>query len=129
VDPNVPSLGGELTLHPLINQSHSWLRSAFMLKTQGNCVTLWCFRAPNEFEGRLKTIQASKGWKDAFNDPYALFVIVLDELMSEVAQSVKNLSVVFGGLEFVPQHPPSYIKIEKANSLPESTLYSCNEAR
>jgi hypothetical protein len=85
----------------LSNQDHSWLRSAFMLKMEEKCVNLWCFRTPGTLEQRLDSITDSVIWEKAFEDPYTLLVLVLDELISEIHQSIQNLSTVFGAMEYV----------------------------
>ena len=72
-----------------------------MLKAEKNCVTLLCFCPPGNFEQRLQMIKNNKEWKNAFEDPYELFLIVLDELLMEMNETIKNLSKAFGGMEWV----------------------------
>jgi hypothetical protein len=93
------------------SQSHSdqsWIQGGFFLKwfplSQGDTnssVTLVCFGPSHSLVNRFLRLAAHDGWRDAVDDPYGLFVIVLNELFLNTSGILWRLSDVFRSFEMV----------------------------
>jgi hypothetical protein len=64
-------------------------------------MTLICFGASIALQQRFERLASNSAWTEAINDPYNLFVIILDELFLQVDGIVWSLSDVFRSVEEV----------------------------
>jgi hypothetical protein len=62
---------------------------------------LICFGAPPSLIQRFERLASHAKWRDALNDPYILFVIVLNDLFLQVDGILWGLSSGFRGMEYV----------------------------
>jgi hypothetical protein len=103
--------------------SFSWLRSAFFLRwdpirvpsesssrsqvsadpttTPSKRVTLICFGAPEDLIKRFEGLLQHSSWRRAVENPFDLWVIVLDEMFKQMDTQVRRLGEVFRRLEIV----------------------------
>jgi hypothetical protein len=92
---------------------YSWIRAGFFLKSeildatspqvqsQDSMVTLICFGASQELVQRLSKLSRNPAWKEAIEDPYVLYTIILDELYLQLDGMAWRLNEVFGSMEKV----------------------------
>lgn len=105
---------------PLSQDNWTWLRSAFFLKCgpyprkasvvggdgsgeecYSPCVTLICFGASSALRMRFEKLASRPDWKQCLGAPYALFVVVLDQIFLEMDDQAWRLAGVFRGIEHV----------------------------
>ena len=109
--------------NPQDQSNFSWLRSAFFLRwaylrkpsdssnpthdppnnatspiTQ---VTLICFGAPPLLIERFERLLQHHNWRQVMENPFSLWVVVMDELFKHMDDQVWNLGTVFRGIERV----------------------------
>jgi hypothetical protein len=84
----------------------TWVRSGYFLrwraKPNSNTeVTLICFEAASDLKQRFRHLKLPESCENALNDPWSLFVVVLDELFLQMSRTVWDVSHVFGDIEMV----------------------------
>ncbi|KAL2004631.1 hypothetical protein VTN00DRAFT_3367 [Thermoascus crustaceus] len=102
---------------PQSQSNFSWLRSAFYMRwgpmstkrpppTDGrtatshpNSVTLICFGAPHTLVERFQREAHHDTWKQVVDNPFQLWVVVLNELFKQMDAQVWNLADAFRGVE------------------------------
>jgi len=85
----------------------TWIRSGYFLRWTADLnsnvveVTLICFEASSSLKHRFRNLQLPASCKNAIDDPWSLFVVVLDELFLQMSETVWDVSEAFGEIETV----------------------------
>jgi len=85
---------------------YSYTRSSFFLSASNTgAVTLCCFGASPQVQGRLKRFLKSPAWSQALVESYILLDLIMDGLYLEVDENVWSMNKIFGALEHVSDGP------------------------
>jgi hypothetical protein len=84
----------------------TWIRSGYFLRWTADSnsdveVTLICFEASSSLKHRFRNLQLPASCKNALDDPWSLFVVVLNELFIQMSETVYDVSEAFGEIEMV----------------------------
>ncbi|EXJ58119.1 hypothetical protein A1O7_05543 [Cladophialophora yegresii CBS 114405] len=76
-----------------------WLRSGYFLSRDSQSrTTLICFGASSLLEKRFNSLP-SENWKDALDDPFRLFTVVLSDLHFQLDEQLWSLNTSVGAVE------------------------------
>jgi hypothetical protein len=103
-------------------QSHAVDKSS-----ERKCVTLICFSPPSQLIDRFKRLLRNKEWRNVLENPFDLWIVVIDELFALMDAQAWNLADVFRGIERVSQkymHIFPRYEIMRVPSA-QSTVYGC----
>jgi len=71
--------------------------------SERKCVTLICFNPPPQLIGRFRRLLHNREWRNILENPFDLWVVVIDELFALMDAQAWNLADVFRGIERVSQ--------------------------
>lgn len=72
-------------------------------------MTLICFSPPSQLIDRFKRLLHNNEWRNVLENPFDLWVVVIDELFALMDAQTWNLADVFRGIERVSQEYISLI--------------------
>jgi hypothetical protein len=71
--------------------------------SEKKCVTLICFNAPSQLIDRFQRLLHNVEWCNVLENPFDLWVVVIDELFAQMDAQAWNVGDVFRGIERVSE--------------------------